>query len=108
MDSYGQSFMNLHKMCNRATPECMMKYKLALSLHKLYNKDFNNIEFLLLNQNQILTSRQTLFKTLKTNTYKVGINSLTNRLSLINNLIPLNWLNMSMGTYKVHCKKLLL
>ena len=41
---YSQSFINLHKMCDRATPESILKYKLALSLHKLYNKDYNSIE----------------------------------------------------------------
>ena len=95
-------------MCNRATPESIMKYKLALSLHKLYNKDFNIIEFVHLNQSQILTSRQTVFKTLKSNVFKVGMNSLTNRLTHINNVIPLTWLNMSIDTFKVHCKKLFL
>ena len=107
---YGQSFTNLHKICNRATPEMILKCKLALSLHRLYNRDFNfnSIEFVHLNQNQILTSRQTNFKTIKSNSFKVGINSLSNRLSHINNQIPLSWLNMSMDTFKVHCKKLFL
>ena len=103
---YGQSFMNLHKMCNRATPESIKKYTLALSLHKLYNKDFNIIEFVHLNQNQILISRQTMFKTLKSNVFKVGMNSLTNRLTHINDFIPFTWLNMSIDTFKVHCQKL--
>ena len=105
---YGQSFVNLHKMCNRATPDNIMKYKLALSLHKLYNKDYNKIEFVHLNVLQILTSRQTCFKTLKDNVYKVGMNSLTNRLTHINEIIPLTWLNMSIDTFKVHCKRLIL
>ena len=30
------------------------------------------------------------------------------RVYILNNLILLNWLNMSRDTYKVHCKKLLL
>ena len=69
---------------------------------------FNIIEFVHLNQNQILTSRQTMFKTLKSNAFKVGMNSLTNRLTHINDFIPLTWLNMSIDTFKVHCKKLFL
>ena len=105
---YGQSFVNLHKMCNRATPDKILKYKLALSLHKLYNKDFNSIEFAHLNFNQVLTRRHTVFKTLKNNFYKVGINSLSNRLNHINDDIPLAWLNMSIETFKVHCKRLYL
>ena len=35
--SYYISFDSLHKISKRATPEQLMKYKLALSLHKLYN-----------------------------------------------------------------------
>ena len=30
------SFINLHAMCNRATPIQVMRYKLALCLYKLY------------------------------------------------------------------------
>ena len=81
-------------MCNRATPENIMRYKLALSLHKLYNKDFNSIEFAQLNYNQILMSRQTVFKTSKSNVFKVGMNSLSNRLAHLNDEIPLSWLNI--------------
>ena len=40
--------------------------------------------------------------------YKVGKNSLANRLTILSNKIPLNWLNMSMDTYKVHCKRIFL
>ena len=105
---YSQSFMNLHKMCDRATPESILKHKLALSLHKLYNKDYNSIEFAQLNYNQIFTSRQTYFKILKNNTFKVGLNSLSNRLSILNNEIPLAWLNLSIDTFKINCKKLYL
>ena len=105
---YGQSFVNLHRMCKRATPNTIMSYKLALCLHKLYNQNFNSIECTHLNFNQILTRRQTVFKTLKTNFYKVGMNSLSNRLAHINDKIPLLWLNMSMDTFKVHCKKMYL
>ena len=34
-----------------------LKYKMALCLYKLYNQDFNPIEFSHLNFNQILTGR---------------------------------------------------
>ena len=106
--NYGQSFIDLHKMCNRAPPASFMSYKLALCLYKLHNSNFNSFEFVQLNLNQILTSRQTVFKTLKNNVFKIGMNSLTNRLTHINDIVPLSWLNMSIDTYKVHCKKLFL
>ena len=105
---YLQSFMNLHKMCNRATPDGILEYKLALSLHKLYNKIFNSIEFIQMNFNQIFTSRQTSFKILKSNHFRVGLNSLSNRLSIWNNEMFQAWLNFSIDTFKIHCKKLYL
>ena len=79
---------------------------LSKPLTKLF--EYNVVEFCMLNFNQVITSRQTNFITLKNNRTKVGINSLSNRLHVINNLIPLEWLNLSIGSFKVNCKKLLL
>ena len=100
-----KSFQSLHKSCSRATPEMIMKYKLALCLHKLYNERLNPIEFIDIDFNQIFTSQETTFKISKSNTYKVGVNALVNRLFHINNQIPLNWLNLMIETYKVYCKE---
>ena len=103
---YYMSFINLHKSCLRATPEEMLTYKLAICLLKVYNVTFNQVEFVGQNFNQILTGRQTNFISLKSNNFKVGINALANRFYLLNNKIPLQWLNLSLNTFKVHCKKL--
>ena len=102
------SFESLHQMSKRSTPEQLMKYKLALCLHKLFNIPFNSKEFSLLNENQIFTSRQTHFIIRKSNVLKVGLNCLSNRLYAINKSIPLSWLNDSLSTFKVKCKKLML
>ena len=102
------SFNALHKKFKRATPNEYMKYRLAISLFKLYNSDFNSIEFVLLNSNQILTGRQTHFNSLKSNQLRVGINSLSNRFNVLNNMIPLTWLNLSLGSFKIKCKQLFL
>ena len=107
MTNYVKSFENIHNLCNRATPERLMKYKMALCLFKLYNTNFNSVEFVLLHFNQVFTSRQTTFKIMKNNNTRIGLNSLTNRLNLINDLIPLEWLNLSMETFEIKCKKLL-
>ena len=100
VDNY-MSFDNIHTLNKRATPNKILKYKLAICLFKLYNMNYNVVEFCMLNFNQVITSRQTNFITLKNN-------SLSNRLHVINNLIPLEWLNLSIGSFKVNCKKLLL
>ena len=42
------------------------------------------------------------------NIYKVGNNSLANRLYHINDQIPLTWLNASKHTFKVTCKRMFL
>ena len=100
------SFKNINILCNRATPNQIMKYKLALCLYKLYNIDFNSLEFALLNFNQVITSRQLTFATLKSNRMKVGINSLANRFHHINGNIPFEWLDSSFETFKVKCKRM--
>ena len=102
------SFINIHEMNKRATPESMMQYKLAIQLFKLYNSNDHSLEWIDLNLNQVLTSRQTKFTILKTNNIKVGLNKLTNRLAILNGKIPLDWLNVSIDTFKIKCKKLML
>ena len=83
------SFVSIHAMANRATPEQMMKYKLALCLYKLYNNNYNTREFVLLNFNQTFNARQICFNITRSNNIRVGINSLANRLHSINCMIPL-------------------
>ena len=102
------SFENLHSMNNRAMPDAFMSYKMAIQLHKLYNATNPTLDWVSLNFDQILTTRQTVFLISKTNKNKVGLNILANRLAVLNGLIPLTWLNASMDTFKIHCKKLFL
>ena len=49
----------------------------------------NELEWLHLNQNQILTSRQTHFKILKSHLLRVGLDAIANRLASINGKIEL-------------------
>ena len=44
----------------------------------------------------------------KTNNYKVGMNSLSNRLWFLNGKIQLDWLGQSFDSFKIKCKGLLL
>ena len=102
------SFINLHAMYHRATPDQFMLYKNAINLYRLYNEGHGSIEWVALNFNQILTSRQTKFMSIKANRKKVGINAIANRFYILNNKIPLTWLNLSFASYKLHCKGLFL
>ena len=99
------SFVNLHLLYKRATPEQFLMYRHALCIYKVLNSDVMTREWLELNFNQVFTSRQTKFITLKTNNRKVGLNALANRAFILNNKIPLEWINMSLNTFKVYCKK---
>ena len=98
------SFVNIHAMNKRATPEKYLIYKHALMLFKLYNSIDYSVEWSALNVNQILTTRQTLFISSKSNKKKVGLNAMANRLYILNGKIPLDWLNLTIDSYKVKCK----
>ena len=102
------SFERLHQIAKRATPEKMMLYKHAILLYKMYNSENHSNEWVHLNLNQVITSRQTKFNILKTNQLKVGLNAPANRLHSINNYIPLTWLNYSFNTFKIKAKDLIL
>ena len=59
-------------MYNRATPENYLLYKHALCLFKLINcEPPHTYEWVALNFNQILTSRQTTFKIMRNNKKKL-------------------------------------
>ena len=89
-------------------PKALMTYKTAIQLHKLYNATNHSFKWISLNINQIFTTRQTSFIIMKTKNTKVGLNILTNRFSILNGCIPLNWLNTTLDTFEVRCKKLFL
>ena len=100
-----ESFIDIHKSCDRATPNQMMNYKHAILLHKLYNNNQPSADWVDLNIQQILTSRQTEFNILKSNNFLVGNNLLATRLAILNNKICLADLNLSLDSYKVKYKK---
>ena len=85
-----------------------MTYKTAIQLHKLYNAMDPSLDWISLNFDQILTTRQTVFLISKTNKTKVSLNTLANRLSILNGQIPLQWLTATLDTFKECCKKLFL
>ena len=103
-DSNDISFLNLHEMYNRAPPEKFLLYRHALALYKITNDNNHSLEWAALNFNQILTSRQSKFFSLRGNNKRVGLNAIANRFFILNNRIPLNWFNLSIDSFKVHCK----
>ena len=103
-----ESFINIHEECKCALQEQMILCEHAILLHKLYNQRSPETEWINLNFQQLLTSRQLKFSIPKTNKYKVGNNILTNRLHILNNKIKHLDLNDSITSFKINQKKTLL
>ena len=103
-----ESYLNVHKSCERALPSQILEFKHAVVLHNIYNTQIPKDDWIDLNFNQILTSRQTKFQTSKSNNFKIGNNKLISRLSILNNKINLDDLNLSLANFKVKYKKKLL
>ena len=82
-DAY-ESFINVHKSCNRAHPDQILTFKHAILLHKLYNLQQPQADWIDINVNQVFNSSQKHFKIAKSNTYPVGNNLLSTRLSILN------------------------
>ena len=91
-------------MFKRALPENFLLYRHALLLYKLLNSDTHTGEWVHLNFNQILTSRQTIFMATRSNNKRVGLNAFANRVFILNGKIPLSWFEMGIDTFKVNCK----
>ena len=82
--------------------------EICRNAQKAHMSRHDSTQWVNLNVNQILTSRQMNFLIMKTNNTKVGLNILTNGFHTLNGVIPLSWLNLSLSTFKVKCKQLLL
>jgi hypothetical protein len=102
------SFVELHQMVKRATPEMFRMYKLFLLLYRTFNEQIPVNDWLSLNFDQANTSRQTNFNIRKNNQLMVAMNILNNRFYELNNVIPLDWLNMSIDHFKISFKNLFL
>jgi hypothetical protein len=82
-----------------------MIFKHAILLHKLYNQRQPITEWTHLSFQHQFTIRRGLFHVAKTNNYRIDENILVNRLSILNYLIPLDWLNLSLESFKVKAKE---
>ena len=67
--NFYESYINVHKSCNRGHPNQMIVYKHVILLHKIYNSYCPQMDWVKLNFNQTLTTRQTNFNTIKSNNF---------------------------------------
>ena len=103
IDCPDMSFIRIHSMCKKCTPEQIMSYQAAIHLYKVINESFEvcTTEHAHLLDNIICTRRQLKFETFKSNRTKIGTNTLANKFHHLSKLISLDLLNLGF----VHFKK---
>ena len=101
-EGFDISFVNLHKMHKKCTPEQIMLYQISLKLHKLVNEHDNNLSFehVTVMDQVVCTSRQTNFQIFRKFNTKIGLNTTANKLFPLNNMIGLDRLNLNFIHYK--------
>ena len=101
-EGFDISFVNLHKIHKKSTPEQIMLYQLSLKLHKLLNEHDNLLSFVHVTiMDQIVcTGRQINFQIYRKFNTKIGLNTTANKLFPLNNLISLDRLNFNFAHYK--------
>ena len=104
--SYDVSFENVHKFNKKSTPKQLMKYQIALSLHRLINDSSEHLNFdhIMVLDQLICTRRQLKFEIIRKFNNKIGMNIQANKFYYINSEISLDMLNMSFVHYKKLCK----
>ena len=102
------SHLELHRANSRALPRNFCLYRHCLLLYKLYNNQSATKDWLDLNFQLIITSRQQNFEIQNCSNYKIGNNILSNRLSCLNKKITLEMLNLPFESFKLKCKDVFL
>ena len=101
-----ESIKDIHFNMKRATPENLLAFKHSVLLHKLYNDQSPNLDWVDLNFKQTFTTSNC--NIIRSNNYKISNNILSNRLSILNNKIILNDLNLFLNSFKTKYKLLIL
>ena len=100
------SYERLQNISDRPTPTDYTKYSHEVLLHKIYNNQNQTMDWLDLN----LKFQHQMWKANFFDTSKniPGKNLLSNRLTVINNVIQYNWLNLPFKSFKNLSRKLFL
>ena len=102
------SFAQIHSNEKRATPMNFANYRLSIQLNKIYNGSNDNDDWNDMNVQQNFNSRNEFFHINDFSNVKVGKNILCNRLTCLNGLIKLDWLNLSLIAFKLKAKSIFL
>ena len=85
-----------------------IKYRLSIQLHKIYNGTSMNEDWIDMNYQQNFNTRNRKFHITDNSRLKIGINIMSNRLKVLNDKIDLDWLNLSLNSYKLKMKEIFL
>ena len=102
------SYMQLHKNEKRALPMDFAKYKLAIQLFKICNSNSTDENWMDMNIQQNFNARTEMFHIDDYSKLLVGRNIISNRLTVLNNQVELDWLNLSLNSFKLRVKDLFL
>ena len=96
------SFINLHKQCRKSTPEQIMMYQLSLNAYNSINENtlVPSTELVRLLDQIICPRRQVFFETLKSNGFKIGLNSNANKFYHIRRQIVLEKMSWTFPRFK--------
>ena len=100
--------MVLHTNEKRALPMDFAKYKLAIQLFKIYNSSITDENWMDMNIQQNFNARNKMFHINDCSKLLVGRNIISNRLTVLNNQGDLDWLNLSLNSFKLRVKDLFL
>ena len=100
------SYVQLHNHEKRALPMNFARYRLAIQLFKIYNGGNENEDWIDMNFQQNFNARTETFHINDYSNVKVGKNILCNRLTVLNRQIKLEWLNLSLISFKLKAKSL--
>ena len=98
------SYVQLHINEKRALPMNFAKYRLAIQLFKIYNGYCINDDWLDMNTQQNFNARNLMFHINDVSNRRIGRNIFCNRLTVLNDRIHLDWLNLSLNAFKLKAK----
>ena len=76
-----------------------LKYKHALELYKLYNSDIQSEDWIDLNTQQAFNDRLQTIRVFDSSRLKVGKNLLVNRMTILNNELNYDLMNVSYNSF---------
>jgi len=100
------SYSQLHKKYNRATPRIFSLYQTCVNYYNIMTvQGFMADEKTRIMLNTMQSNRNDTFVFIRQNRYKCGLNSISNRLRLVTNIIKKVWLFVEKPAFKILCKK---